>query len=117
MQLKINDKISHTSDIDPNQYLYNPFLFSYATLLHPDSLEEIPYSDNRYHYLSGSVSSCVYHLKDPEDSNKYGAFFVFSDIAVIREGKFRLKISLFKICRYHYKLIEGMTNLLTMMGK
>lgn len=97
VELTISDQDEKPASSDPVHYLYNPFLFAYATLLDPETLEEIPYMDDSMHILTGSIASCVYHLKDPENDNQFGAFFVFPDIAIRQEGKFRLKISLFKI--------------------
>jgi hypothetical protein len=89
-------------------------LFAYATLLNPETLEEIPYLDDTMHILTGSIASCVYHLKDPENNNRYffincrfGAFFVFPDIAIRQEGIFQLKISLFKISGYLFINYSG----------
>jgi hypothetical protein len=65
--------------------------------LDAETNEEIPYVDDSLHILTGSIASCVYHLKDPENANQFGAFFVFPDIALRVEGLFRLKISLFQI--------------------
>jgi hypothetical protein len=62
-----------------------------------EELHFIPGENTRI--LTGSIASCVYHLKDPEKDNSFGAFFVFPDIAVRQEGTYCLKISLFKIYR------------------
>ncbi|KAJ3302736.1 hypothetical protein HDV03_004621 [Kappamyces sp. JEL0829] len=97
VELEIKDESDKPAATDPIHYLYNPFLFAYATLLNAETSEEIPYVDDAMHVLTGSIASCVYHLKDPENDNQFGAFFVFPDIAIRQEGKFRLRISLFKI--------------------
>ena len=89
---------------DQLHYLYNPYIFAYASLLNPDTGEEIPYQDDAMHILTGSIASCVYHLKDPERSYEFGAFFVFPDIAVRQEGRFKLKISVYKIAGLVYFL-------------
>lgn len=77
---------------------YQPTLFAYATLVDKDSLEDIIYTvDTREKVLSGSLSSSLYTLNDPEMNLSFGKFFVFPDISVRQEGIYRLKISLFKI--------------------
>lgn len=106
VELKIKDESENPPTHDPVHYLYNPFLFAYATLLDPETEEEIPYSDDSLHILTGSIASCVYHLKDPENSNQFAAFFVFPEIAIRQEGQFRLKISLFKISGFVLYLFE-----------
>ena len=100
VELEIRDTAEKPAASDAVHYLYNPFLFAYATLLNAETNEEIPYVDDSLHILTGSIASCVYHLKDPENDNQFGAFFVFPDIAIRQEGRFRLRISLFKIAGY-----------------
>lgn len=63
-------------------------------------------------YLSGSTVSSLHRLRDIDNSGKYlfykiflchthlssdGGFFVFGDLAVKKEGRFRLQFSLFEI--------------------
>lgn len=76
VELHIKDKSDTPAASDPVHYLYNPFLFAYATLLNPDTLEEIPYLDDTMHILTGSIASCVYHLKDPENNNRFNLFVI-----------------------------------------
>ncbi|KAI8897696.1 velvet factor-domain-containing protein [Globomyces pollinis-pini] len=96
--VELHIKDSKDDDSDSSRFLYNPFLFAYATLLEPQTLEEIHLlPDGTSRILAGSIASCLYHLKDPEKDNAFGAFFVFPDIAIRQEGTFRLKITLFKI--------------------
>ena len=49
-------------------------------------------------YLSGSTVSSLYRLRDIDNSD--GGFFVFGDLAVKKEGKYRLHFSLFEIVEY-----------------
>ena len=103
VELEIRDEAEKPAAANDVHYLYNPFLFAYATLLDAETNEEIPYVDDSLHILTGSIASCVYHLKDPENANQFGAFFVFPDIALRVEGLFRLKISLFQISGYFHE--------------
>ncbi|CAO3608839.1 unnamed protein product [Mucor hiemalis] len=45
--------------------------------------------------MSGSTVSSLYRLRDVDNSD--GGFFVFGDLAVKKEGKFKLRFSLFEI--------------------
>ena len=88
---------------EESHFHYNPFLFAYCTLVDSETKEDIHFVDgDNSRALSGSIASCIYHLKDPEKDNQFGAFFVFPDISVKKEGKFCLKITLFKIYGYFY---------------
>lgn len=49
-------------------------------------------------YLSGTTVSSLYRLRDVDNSD--GGFFVFGDLAVKQEGKFKLRFSLFEIVEY-----------------
>ncbi|KAF7722292.1 hypothetical protein EC973_003476 [Apophysomyces ossiformis] len=46
-------------------------------------------------YLSGSTVSSLYRLRDIDDTD--GGFFVFGDMAVKKEGQYKLHFSLFEI--------------------
>ncbi|PKK72867.1 velvet factor, partial [Rhizophagus diaphanus] len=66
-----------------------------ANLVHPtDSGESFTVSSR---YLAGTVVSSLHKLKDID--NKDGGFFVFGDISVRVEGRYRLRFSLFEIIR------------------
>jgi hypothetical protein len=45
--------------------------------------------------LTGTPVSSLYHLKDIDSSD--AAFFVFPDLGVRKEGKYKLKLTLFEI--------------------
>ncbi|KAJ3342985.1 hypothetical protein HDU83_005845 [Entophlyctis luteolus] len=80
-----------------HSHLYNPYYFMYASLIDPDVDEEINIlHDGKTRSMTGSIVSSLYRLRDLD--NKEGAFFVFPDLSVRKEGKFRLKFSLFEIC-------------------
>ncbi|KAJ3323772.1 hypothetical protein HDU76_013555 [Blyttiomyces sp. JEL0837] len=77
-------------------YLYDPYYFMYASLISPDSEEELHLlRDGKTRSTTGSIVSSLYRLKDLD--NKDGAFFVFPDLSVRMEGSYRLKFSLFEI--------------------
>jgi hypothetical protein len=87
--------------------LQNPYYFVYASLVSPDSGEEIHLlRDGRTRATTGSVVSSLYHLKDIDNTD--GGFFVFPDLSVRTEGIYRLKFSLFEIVSgkvYHCRSI------------
>ena len=45
--------------------------------------------------FSGSIASSLYRLKD--NHGVHGGFFVFPDVSVRIEGRFRIKFTLFEI--------------------
>ncbi|TPX36152.1 hypothetical protein SmJEL517_g01416 [Synchytrium microbalum] len=92
VQLEIQD----ASTNDENAYLYNPYYFMYASLVSPDSEEELHLlRDGKTRSTTGSIVSSLYRLKDVD--SKDGGFFVFPDLSVRMEGAYRLKFSLFEI--------------------
>ena len=92
MQLILKDSAPNNAQT----YVHNPFLFVYATLVSPDSDQEIGLmKDVTSRLMAGSIASSLHRLKDID--NTYGGFFVFPDISVRREGLFRLKFSLYEI--------------------
>ncbi|CAG8552209.1 2818_t:CDS:2 [Paraglomus brasilianum] len=72
----------------------HPYYFMCANLVHPAQ-------ENNEHYnmsprvLTGTVVSSLHKLKDID--NQDGGFFVFGDISVRVEGRYRLRFSLFEI--------------------
>lgn len=51
--------------------------------------------DGKTRFLSGTPVSSLYHLKDLDGSD--AAFFLFPDLGVRKEGKYKLKLTLFEI--------------------
>lgn len=51
-------------------------------------------SDGKTRYTTGSCVSCLYHLKDIDGSHQ--GFFVFPDLSIRIEGRYRLKLCLFE---------------------
>ncbi|KAI8907239.1 velvet factor-domain-containing protein [Gorgonomyces haynaldii] len=87
--------------VDPEKeedkpFLHNPFFFVYASLVDPESLQDLSTVKNYgSRVMTGSVASSLYRMKDLD--NSYGAFFVFPDISIREKGQFRLKFTLFEI--------------------
>lgn len=80
---------------DKAWYLENPYYFMYAMLCHADTDEELHLlGDGKTRYTSGSCVSCLYHLKDIDGSHQ--GFFVFPDLSIRVEGRYRLKLCLFE---------------------
>ncbi|GAN08839.1 conserved hypothetical protein [Mucor ambiguus] len=81
------------SEEELKKCLQSPFYFTIANLVTEDDPETplLPVQD----YMSGSTVSSLYRLRDIDNSD--GGFFVFGDLAVKKEGKFKLKFSLFEI--------------------
>uniref|UniRef100_V5EHP8 Velvet domain-containing protein n=2 Tax=Kalmanozyma brasiliensis (strain GHG001) TaxID=1365824 RepID=V5EHP8_KALBG len=80
---------------DKAWYLENPYLFMYAMLCNADTDEELHLlNDGKTRYTSGSCVSCLYHLKDIDGSHQ--GFFVFPDLSIRVEGRYRLKLCLFE---------------------
>ncbi|KAJ1560440.1 hypothetical protein HK096_008705, partial [Nowakowskiella sp. JEL0078] len=77
-------------------YVSNPFYFAYATLVSANNSEEINVlKDTNSRAMTGSIASSLQRLKDIDGA--YGGFFVFPDISIRLEGKFRLRFTLFEI--------------------
>jgi hypothetical protein len=51
--------------------------------------------DGKSRYLTGTPVSSLYHVKDENRSEV--AFFVFPDLGVRKEGRYKLKLTLFEI--------------------
>ncbi|KAF8894988.1 velvet factor-domain-containing protein [Mucidula mucida] len=48
-------------------------------------------------FTTGAVVSSLHILKDPENGQRRGGFFVFPDLGVRAEGKYRLKCTLYEV--------------------
>lgn len=75
----------------------DPYYFLYACLVGGDEGEdELNLTeDGKSRFLTGTPVSSLYHLKDLDGSEV--AFFVFPDLGVRREGRYKLKLTLFEI--------------------
>ncbi|CAI2167200.1 18031_t:CDS:2, partial [Funneliformis geosporum] len=80
---------------EAQNFLQSPYYFMCANLVHPtDNSESFTISSR---YLAGTVVSSLHKLKDIDNND--GGFFVFGDISVRVEGRYRLRFSLFEIVR------------------
>ncbi|KAI8052586.1 velvet factor-domain-containing protein [Gilbertella persicaria] len=81
------------SEEELKKRLQSPFYFTVANLVTVQDPETplLPAQE----YLSGTTVSSLYRLRDIDNSD--GGFFVFGDLAVKKEGKFKLRFSLFEI--------------------
>ena len=80
---------------DKAWYLDNPYYFMYAMLADVDTDEELHLlPDGKTRYTTGSCVSCLYHLKDIDGSHQ--GFFVFPDLSIRVEGRYKLKLCLFE---------------------
>ncbi|UZJ53510.1 hypothetical protein CBS101457_002830 [Exobasidium rhododendri] len=80
---------------DKTWYLENPYYFMYAMLADAETDEELHLlQDGKTRYTTGSCVSCLYHLKDIDGSEQ--GFFVFPDLSIRVEGRYRLKLCLFE---------------------
>ncbi|PFH57049.1 hypothetical protein XA68_15580 [Ophiocordyceps unilateralis] len=74
----------------------SPYLFMTSSLV-PESYGESPSGKEQElpsNYLVGSLVSSIHRLRDTD--NVEGGFFVFGDLSVKREGRFRLRFTLFE---------------------
>ncbi|KAK9723085.1 hypothetical protein K7432_002144 [Basidiobolus ranarum] len=93
IQLRVSDA---AVKLDKTSFLYNPYYFMYASLMLADSDDEMHLlHDGKTRSTTGSLVSSLYHLKDVNNSD--GGFFVFPDLSVRMEGRYRLKFTLFEI--------------------
>ena len=76
--------------------LQSPFYFLVANIVREDDPSQLLLPSQEY--LSGSTVSSLYRLRDIDNSD--GGFFVFGDLAVKKEGRYRLHFSLFEITEY-----------------
>lgn len=86
-----------TTNLTSASLIQSPYLFCFAALCKAEDDEEIYLlGDGKTRCVTGQTCSSLYHLKDPQDGSAEG-FFVFPDIGVLIEGRFRLKISLYEM--------------------
>lgn len=92
-------------------YLQSPYLFVCCNLVHAEDPEgDIVAPAHRA--LAGTVVSSLSRLKDVDNSN--GGFFVFGDVSVRMEGRFRLRFTLFELLEGRVsRLMSTVSNRLT----
>ncbi|WRT65259.1 uncharacterized protein IL334_002202 [Kwoniella shivajii] len=78
-------------------FMQNPYYFLFACLVGGDEQEDELHviDDGKTRFLTGTPVSSLYHLKDLDNSD--AAFFVFPDLGVRKEGRYKLKLTLFEI--------------------
>ncbi|KAF7560301.1 hypothetical protein G7046_g3844 [Stylonectria norvegica] len=76
-----------------NYVYHSPFLFMTCTLVPEDYDPQTRTPQLQGNYLAGTVVSSMHQLKDA--TNTLGGFFVFGDLSVRHEGKFRLRFVLY----------------------
>lgn len=75
----------------------DPYYFLFACLVGGEEQEDELHviDDGKTRFLTGTPVSSLYHLKDLDNSD--AAFFVFPDLGVRKEGRYKLKLTLFEI--------------------
>ncbi|WVQ97514.1 hypothetical protein IAU59_004628 [Kwoniella sp. CBS 9459] len=78
-------------------FMQNPYYFLFACLVGGDEQDDELHviDDGKTRFLTGTPVSSLYHLKDLDNSD--AAFFVFPDLGVRKEGRYKLKLTLFEI--------------------
>ncbi|KAL1918761.1 uncharacterized protein VTP21DRAFT_2783 [Calcarisporiella thermophila] len=74
----------------------SPYLFLHVSLMHPTVDREISFV-NGTRVTAGATAQSLFKYKDTDGSE--GGFFIFPDISVRSEGRFRLKFVLYEILR------------------
>lgn len=98
MQSKPNQYSLHNCGLSHAEILYaDPYYFLFACLVGGDEQEDELHviDDGKTRFLTGTPVSSLYHLKDLDNSD--AAFFVFLDLGVRKEGRYKLKLTLFEI--------------------
>ncbi|OCF33977.1 hypothetical protein I316_04323 [Kwoniella heveanensis BCC8398] len=89
----------HRPSPGPNgmTFMQNPYYFLFACLVGGDEQDDELHviDDGKTRFLTGTPVSSLYHLKDLDNSD--AAFFVFPDLGVRKEGRYKLKLTLFEI--------------------
>ncbi|KAE8352433.1 velvet factor-domain-containing protein [Aspergillus coremiiformis] len=88
VQIRIQETGTHLAE----HYLHSPYYFVYCSLHH--ATEDIPVPMPPSNALAGTLVSSLHRLKDVDDYE--GGFFIFGDLSLKVEGKYRLKFTLFE---------------------
>ncbi|KAG4442650.1 hypothetical protein IFR05_001835 [Cadophora sp. M221] len=101
-------KISPQADSSQN-FLQSPYFFMSCSLL-PESDNGNPSSaaGNLGATLAGTLVSSLHRLKDTDNFD--GAFFVFGDLSVKHEGRFRLQFTLYEMRQNQCAYIRSITS-------
>ncbi|KAK9373162.1 velvet factor-domain-containing protein [Lipomyces chichibuensis] len=87
IQLTISDGDSH------REWLQSPFFFMCANLYDP--VVDTPITRPPSETLAGTLVSSLHRVRDGKD--REGGYFVFGDLSIKLEGKFRLQFNLFEM--------------------
>lgn len=71
-----------------------PYLFMSSSLVPEDYDEQSKTPELPSNFLTGSLASSIHRLRDT--INTEGGFFVFGDLSVKQEGRFRLRFTLYE---------------------
>ncbi|KAK9383920.1 velvet factor-domain-containing protein [Kockiozyma suomiensis] len=98
-------------DGDPaREWLQSPFFFMCANLCDPVRDQPVPRPPSET--LAGTLVSSLHRVRDEDD--REGGYFVFGDISVKLEGRFRLQFSLFEMLDSQVEFITSiMTDVFT----
>ncbi|ORY24133.1 velvet factor-domain-containing protein [Naematelia encephala] len=90
-------KLRRPEPVQGMSFMQNPYYFLFACLVGGDEKEDELHviEDGKTRFLTGTPVSSLYHLKDLDNSD--AAFFVFPDLGVRKEGRYKLKLTLFEI--------------------
>ncbi|KAI0152736.1 hypothetical protein GGR57DRAFT_169956 [Xylariaceae sp. FL1272] len=89
-------RLEVAADQDPDGvYKQSPYLMAIAYLEYGPGQEQGPDSMPPANLMSGMIVSSLHRLKDPNDQE--GAFFVFGDLTIRREGTYRLRFDLLQM--------------------
>ncbi|KAH7419064.1 velvet factor-domain-containing protein [Cadophora sp. MPI-SDFR-AT-0126] len=104
IQLKISSQV----DVAQN-YLQSPYFFMSCSLLPESDLAQLPTATGSLgSTLAGTLVSSLHRLKDTD--NYDGAFFVFGDLSVKHEGRFRLQFTLYEMRQHECAYIKSITS-------
>ncbi|GAA96500.1 uncharacterized protein L969DRAFT_88216 [Mixia osmundae IAM 14324] len=77
----------------------SPYFFCFASLCFAGSDQELYVlnPENKTRYVTGTVVSSLYHMRDGTSNPHDSVYFVFPDINIRVEGTFRFKMSMYEI--------------------
>ncbi|KAK9432105.1 velvet factor, partial [Lipomyces doorenjongii] len=90
IQLTVSDGDSH------REWLQSPFFFMCANLYDP--VVDTPIARPPSETLAGTLVSSLHRVRDGND--REGGYFVFGDLSIKLEGKFRLQFNLFEMLEF-----------------
>ncbi|KAK9333543.1 velvet factor, partial [Lipomyces starkeyi] len=90
IQLTVTDGDSH------REWLQSPFFFMCANLYDP--VVDTPITRPPSETLAGTLVSSLHRVRDGND--REGGYFVFGDLSIKLEGKFRLQFNLFEMLEF-----------------